>query len=745
MSNECIFFLTFSFDVVFLFHNVTKFIMPEIAHHPLPSPSSFDAQTPSNYAPAPSNYAPALFKSPAAASSSSAPATIKPPASANFASAPASITPPAVAGSAGASASIEPHAVAGSAGAVTKPTVSAQNEHKSAAASKPSSGSLSLGSRIADQKYQVIDKLGQGSQGEVFHARRRSDGIDVAIKVLHIHSVKNWKQYELFNRESQTLMGLDIDGVAHLYETIEDLECEDPVSIIVQEYIRGYSLNSYIQAARRFTVVDIADIILQLLHILDALHNRPEPIIHRDIKPGNIMLVDELGKFKVWLIDFGAVANPQVKDGGSTVAGTYGYMPPEQLMGHPVPQSDIYAVGAVALYLFSGQSPESIEMQEFRYMIDPYLQHLPYSVTVLLRQMLEPNIRDRISDIRTIEAAFEAIKSSNYSLLQDIVGAAQKAGDANMANITSYRQGGAIDVWSTFSDSIPRDCEVPPNVVESLARIHPNIGKYISQSYNGQVSAKKLRLSCYCRPYTAYDMTKAMNFLRDRRRPNVSINKHYLSGQKGKLSRVATMAIYGIGSLLSLAVAIVAFVMTYNAMSGFAGVDVESLNIFEVIPAWISVISFVLCVWLLYCFVITLISPINYVDDLTKKLEPMFKYGRKTLATISNIEYISATDAIVPIEQPLWRIEYKFNPVDDESPDDLTRAFLTRLPPDDCSPGDFIPCLYIITHEDDGTEVVYSMPWPILAQDDVYLCDDVVKLLEREEAILPKQIQNIIE
>ena len=326
MSNECIFFLTFSFDVVFLFHNVTKFIMPEIAHHPLPSPSSFDAQTPSNYAPA-------LIKSPAAASSSSAPATIKPPASANFASAPASITPPAVAGSAGASASIEPHAVAGSAGAVTKPTVSAQNEHKSAAASKPSSGSLSLGSRIADQKYQVIDKLGQGSQGEVFHARRRSDGIDVAIKVLHIHSVKNWKQYELFNRESQTLMGLDIDGVAHLYETIEDLECEDPVSIIVQEYIRGYSLNSYIQAARRFTVVDIADIILQLLHILDALHNRPEPIIHRDIKPGNIMLVDELGKFKVWLIDFGAVANPQVKDGGSTVAGTYAICRPSNSWG----------------------------------------------------------------------------------------------------------------------------------------------------------------------------------------------------------------------------------------------------------------------------------------------------------------------------------------------------------------------------------------------------------------------------
>ena len=119
--------------------------------------------------------------------------------------------------------------------------------------------------------------------------------------------------------------------------------------------------------------------------------------------------------------------------------------------------------------------------------------------------------------------------------------------------------------------------------------------------------------------------------------------------------------------------------------------------------------------------------------------------GEMSVMTKQYKSHTHRTKLMTDIQAGMTSNMLKFNPVDDESPDDLTRAFLTRLPPDDCSPGDFIPCLYIITHEDDGTEVVYSMPWPILAQDDVYLCDDVVKLLEREEAILPKQIQNIIE
>ena len=114
------------------------------------------------------------------------------------------------------------------------------------------------------------------------------------------------------------------------------------------------------------------------------------------------MLEDLPRGYRVWLIDFGAVANPQVKDGGSTVAGTYGYMAPEQLMGQPKPASDLYSMAVMAFYMLTGVPPEAIEVQDFRLLIDPHLQNLPFPVTVLLRQMLEPHIDQRLTDTNKI-------------------------------------------------------------------------------------------------------------------------------------------------------------------------------------------------------------------------------------------------------------------------------------------------------------------------------------------------------
>ena len=79
-------------------------------------------------------------------------------------------------------------------------SVEAPRDEKSVSSKKSDNAPMSLGSAKADGKYRIIEKLGRGSQGEVYHAKRLSDGVDVAIKVLHIHSVNNWKQYELFHR-----------------------------------------------------------------------------------------------------------------------------------------------------------------------------------------------------------------------------------------------------------------------------------------------------------------------------------------------------------------------------------------------------------------------------------------------------------------------------------------------------------------------------------------------------------------
>ena len=607
-------------------------------------------------------------------------------------------------------------------------SVEAPRDEKSVSSKKSDNAPMSLGSAKADGKYRIIEKLGRGSQGEVYHAKRLSDGVDVAIKVLHIHSVNNWKQYELFHREAETLMGLDIDGVAHLYETIEDLECENPVSIIVQEYIRGYSLKDYLQSARRFSLSDIADIIKQLLEIVEKLHTRPSPIIHRDIKPGNIMLVDELGKFKVWLIDFGAVANPQVKDGGSTVAGTYGYMPPEQLMGNPVPQSDIYAIGALALHLLSRQPLEEIEMQDFRYMIDPYLQHLPYSVTQLLRKMLEPNIRDRISDISILKAAFEAIRVADFKQLGEIVGSTQGETVQQQVSITSYRQSGAIDAWSLLSDLTPRKEDLPKSIVASLKQIHPDIISQIS-AHGENTASTAFNMTRYVKDYDSSMIYGLIDQLRYHRRPYVKV---------AASNRLFSIVLSSLAALICVAVALVSFLL-YTDMVVIAGIP-------SVEPIWyiLLITLFVVLFMVSIKNIVTNVnSKIDYVENLKKNIDPLFRYGRKTIATISKIEFACDIKSLEPIEQPLWRVEYKYNPPDDESPDDITGEFYTRLPLEDTAVGDFVPCIYIIVREDDGSESVFSSPWPILEQDDIYLVKDVERLLCREIPVRPDQILDV--
>ena len=198
------------------------------------------------------------------------------------------------------------------------------------------------------KNYKITRELGHGAQGSVYEATRLSDGTRVAIKQLRIQSVRNWKDYDLFHRESEVLSTLDYKGVAKYYESIEALEDDPPAAYIVQEFIEGQSLSTMIKAGYRFTITQIFELSCQLLDLLDQLHSHNPPVIHRDIKPSNIIL-KPMGphQFQLYLIDFGAVANPQVKGGGSTVAGTYGYMPPEQLTGRPCPASDTYSLAAM--------------------------------------------------------------------------------------------------------------------------------------------------------------------------------------------------------------------------------------------------------------------------------------------------------------------------------------------------------------------------------------------------------------
>ena len=549
-------------------------------------------------------------------------------------------------------------------------------------------------------RYDVLECMGQGSQGEVYRARRRTDGAEVAIKVMHIKSVKNWKMYELFHREAQVLSAIDIEGVAKFYEAIEDLESADPVSVIVQQFVDGHALSEFIKAHHRFLLSDIADILIQLTKILERLHHSNPPIIHRDIKPSNIMLEDLPRGYRVWLIDFGAVANPQVKDGGSTVAGTYGYMAPEQLMGQPKPASDLYSMAVMAFYMLTGVPPEAIEVQDFRLLIDPHLQNLPFPVTVLLRQMLEPHIDQRLTDTNKILRALEQIKKSNFNGLQSLVQDGFVAKEVEVLPMKSYKQGGCVEQWDALSDVLPRKL---PSVIEK--RFEKSLNQFTWCSDDTEIDEYG-RLTKWTVRHRVF-----LRSLKSRRRVMNQLVESAPEFTKGQW--------YVFWSVL--------VVMLF-------------LAIYCSIVDDFSVVVFLICFF--YMLGATIISSWRsgkkdesahdytkvVITNPYKRILPLLEYGRKTLASVVSIEFELYDDTTSIEYRPLWKVTYAFNPVDDSSEEDLLRYFYTRREPTDLKPGDLIPCIYIIANDEKG-EYVYSMPWPVLEFDDVYLSGDICKLV----------------
>lgn len=305
-------------------------------------------------------------------------------------------------------------------------------------------------------KYKVIQPLGKGSQGAVYLAESIETHQKVAIKQLNIQSVKDWKQYDLFQREADVLKRLDIPGVAKLHETIERLDAETPMAFIVQDYIHGDPMQKFISNGHRFQINQIGGILLQLLDILQKLHQSDPVIVHRDIKPSNILLnyQENNSTPEVHLIDFGAVSNPQVKGGGSTVVGTYGYMAPEQLMGRACAASDIYSLAIVTVYLLSGIAPENLEIQDYHVLIDKPLQHLPYQITAFLRQMLEPSADDRMTDYDKIRNFYKALIDQKFDEIP-LDSYSPKKHQYTLKNVYSYHQPGNIVLWQELSKKPP--------------------------------------------------------------------------------------------------------------------------------------------------------------------------------------------------------------------------------------------------------------------------------------------------
>ena len=213
--------------------------------------------------------------------------------------------------------------------------------------SAPVSGTLRSG------RYAIIGELGSGSQAETLDAVDKLNGRAVAIKRFQVRGAKSWKDVELAEREARVLSTLSHPNLPVYIEHFE----EDGALYLVMEKIEGETLASLRRRQATLTHADIARFLSDADSVLSYLHSRVPPIIHRDIKPGNVILRRD-NSFA--FVDFGSVRDHLKPEGGSTVVGTFGYMAPEQFQGRALKGSDVYAVGATALSLVTGREPEDL-------------------------------------------------------------------------------------------------------------------------------------------------------------------------------------------------------------------------------------------------------------------------------------------------------------------------------------------------------------------------------------------------
>ncbi|MBT9558148.1 MAG: serine/threonine protein kinase [Myxococcales bacterium] len=254
----------------------------------------------------------------------------------------------------------------------------------------------------------MVRRLGGGAQAETWLATDTTTGARVALKLTTLLRAASLKDLELWEREAEVLRTLDHPAIPKVVDAFhEEGEHGDQTYVIVQTYVEGLNLSERVASGSRWDEAALCDLAGQALGILDYLHTRIPAVVHRDLKPSNLILSPD---GRLWLIDFGAVqsALPASPLGGSTVIGTHGYMPPEQLSGRATPASDLYALGATLIHLASGHCPMALPLERMRITFR-HAVSLGGPLCDWLDQMVAPMVEDRVPDART---ALERLKGA---------------------------------------------------------------------------------------------------------------------------------------------------------------------------------------------------------------------------------------------------------------------------------------------------------------------------------------------
>jgi tRNA A-37 threonylcarbamoyl transferase component Bud32 len=215
--------------------------------------------------------------------------------------------------------------------------------------------------RTLNNRYLVGRKIGEGGFGAVFEGKQVATGREVALKVLHPHNVSDATVVARFRREAEACSKLRNAHTVTLYDFDET---PDGILYLAMELVRGRSLQQIQKSEGPLAPLRVLNILHQIAEALGEAHE--QGLVHRDMKPENVMLESRDGEDFVKVLDFGiakiisgdaAKNTPALTAFGQTV-GTLEFMSPEQLRGHTLDgRSDLYAIGMMSYEMLTGELP----------------------------------------------------------------------------------------------------------------------------------------------------------------------------------------------------------------------------------------------------------------------------------------------------------------------------------------------------------------------------------------------------
>jgi len=281
-------------------------------------------------------------------------------------------------------------------------------------------GGDALVGQVLDGRYEVLGFMAEGGYGAVFRARQRPLGRDVALKVVHTHAPA--VHHERLQREARVLASLDHPRVVPVHD---GGVLPDGRPYLVESFIEGRTLGRILRRDGPLVPARVASLAGQLLDGLSAVHRLG--VVHRDVKPGNIMITAHRDQEALRLIDFGIARSASPDSAMETltvqglVIGSPSYMAPEQIMGGTVgPAADLYAVGVVLFEMLAGCVPfkGGSVVETLRAHLEQPLPALPASVPGPLRRVVARALAKSPAErFESADAMLEALNASMASSL----------------------------------------------------------------------------------------------------------------------------------------------------------------------------------------------------------------------------------------------------------------------------------------------------------------------------------------